>query len=347
MSSGWTTGSRCTTTACTATRTCGARLEAERRGGEVVDAALDWLRTLPAGPFFLWVHLYDPHAPYDPPAEFLARAGGNAYDGEVAYADAQVGRLLAALRDRGAFDDAVIAVAGDHGEGLGEHGEQAHGILAYDSTLRVPLILHGPGVVAGTFDENVSLAALAGALVALNGWRARRHERRPAPARRTSRRRCTRRRNTLALPGWHALTVLAADRWKLILSSESELYDVAADPGEQHNLAGRAPRDRRGDDGEGRASCPRREGRARIRRCPRRPPSVCGRSATLEEALTTSDDRGAAPNPARHIAAWTIVRDSAGRRQRRAGRGRAAATEGRSPRNIPARASSSRRTRGP
>ena len=81
----------------------GARLEAERRGGEVVDAALAWLRDVPR-PFFLWIHLYDPHAPYTPPAEFLAKAGGRAYDGEVAYADAQVGRVVEALRQRGVFD---------------------------------------------------------------------------------------------------------------------------------------------------------------------------------------------------------------------------------------------------
>ncbi len=287
----------------------GAALEAERRGGEVVDAALDWLRRLPAGPFFLWVHLYDPHAPYDPPPEFLARAGGNAYDGEVAYADAQVGRLLAALRDRGVFDDTVIAVAGDHGEGLGEHGEQAHGILAYDSTLRVPLILHGPGVVAGTFDDNVSLAALAGALVALNGVAAPAgmsaglhllsHEPEEVYAETEYPR----------VAGWHALTVLAADRWKLILSSESELYDVAADPGEQHNLA--AAR---------RATVEAMTGRARElseAKGPRADPEMSPEAAERLRALgyvgggaQPVADAGAAPNPARHIAAWTSFEEA-------------------------------------
>ena len=104
-----------------------ARLEAERKGGAVVDAALTWLATA-RRPYFLWVHLYDPHAPYDPPADFLAKAKGNAYDGEVVYADAQVARLLDAVRQRDPSNATLIAVAGDHGEGLGDHGEQTHGM---------------------------------------------------------------------------------------------------------------------------------------------------------------------------------------------------------------------------
>src|SRR5262249_33839755 len=95
----------------------GSQLEAERKGGVGVGRALAWLRGAP-DPFFLWVHLYDPHAPYDPPAEFLARAGGKAYDGEVAYADAQVARVKAAVDARAAAT--VLAIAGDHGEGLGD-----------------------------------------------------------------------------------------------------------------------------------------------------------------------------------------------------------------------------------
>ncbi len=282
----------------------GAQLEAERRGGEVMDAALEWLRTVPDGPFFLWVHLYDPHAPYDPPAEFLARAGGNAYDGEVAYADAQVGRLLAALRDRGAYGDAVIAVAGDHGEGLGEHGEQAHGMLAYDSTLRVPLILHGPGVAAGTFDQNVSLAALAGALVRLSGSRvpSGMSEGAPLPSQDTAEVYAETEYPRVA--GWHGLTALVADRWKLILSSEAELYDVAADPGERHDVAAghratvEAMRARLGA-----LSAPSgRRAEAEIS------PEAADRLRALGYvggSASTPVDAGAAPNPAHHIADWT------------------------------------------
>ena len=121
-----------------------ARFEAERRGDAVADAALEWLARGDSRPFFAWVHFYDPHAPYTPPQEFLDRARGQPYDGEVAFADAQLGRLLDWLRTSGQADRTIVAVAGDHGEGLGDHGELTHGMLAYDSTLRVPLVIAGP-----------------------------------------------------------------------------------------------------------------------------------------------------------------------------------------------------------
>jgi arylsulfatase A-like enzyme len=108
----------------------------------------------------MWIHLYDPHAPYNPPSEFRARSR-TPYDGEIAYADAQLGRLLQWLRGRGEIDRTLIAVAGDHGEGLGDHGERTHGMLLYDSTLRVPFIVAAPGRPAGRRDDPVSLTDLA------------------------------------------------------------------------------------------------------------------------------------------------------------------------------------------
>src|SRR6185369_11000971 len=120
-------------------------LEAERPGNVVMDAALEWLARPGTQPFFGWVHLYDPHAPYDPPQAFLQKAGGQAYDGEVAFADAQVARALDWLERSGQRDHTIVVVTGDHGEGLGDHGELTHGMLAYDSTLRVPLVLSVPG----------------------------------------------------------------------------------------------------------------------------------------------------------------------------------------------------------
>jgi len=124
------------------------RLEAERPASAVVDRALAWLNQQPATsgqlPFFLWIHLYDPHAPYTPPAEYAARAA-SPYDGEVMFADAQVGRVLDALRTNGSLARTLVVVAGDHGEGLGDHGERTHGMLLYDSTLRVPLVIAAPG----------------------------------------------------------------------------------------------------------------------------------------------------------------------------------------------------------
>src|SRR5439155_5659147 len=117
----------------------------ERRAGEVVDHALAWLAKPRRAPFFVWAHLYDPHAPYEPPAPFRQRFARRPYDGEVAYADAQVRRLLAWLDQSGRAADTLVVVTSDHGEGLGDHGESEHMLLVYDSTLRVPLILRWPG----------------------------------------------------------------------------------------------------------------------------------------------------------------------------------------------------------
>jgi arylsulfatase A-like enzyme len=152
------------------------RLEAERPASAVIDAALGWLEqrsttnerrsTNDQRPFFVWIHLYDPHAPYTPPPEFLARAK-TAYDGEIAYADSQIARVFAWLTDRRLPSDTIIVFAGDHGEGLGDHGEKTHGMLLYDSTLRVPLIVTGPTVTPSTRDEAVSLVDVAPTILGL------------------------------------------------------------------------------------------------------------------------------------------------------------------------------------
>jgi arylsulfatase A-like enzyme len=123
---------------------------AERPAGEVVARALEWL----AGrdeerPFFLWTHLWDAHAPYEPPPGLLTRAGGDAYLGEVAACDLALGRLLTALEERGLDDSTLVVVVGDHGEAFGEHGEVSHGPYVWDSTLRVPLLIRRPGGAGG------------------------------------------------------------------------------------------------------------------------------------------------------------------------------------------------------
>ena len=117
----------------------------ERRGEEVVTRALTWLSKKPAGPFFLWVHLYDPHDPYSPPEPYKSRYQAEPYDGEIAYTDSVVDKLLTALRKRGQIDSTVIAVVADHGEAFGEHGEAHHGIFLYDETIHVPFLLKVPG----------------------------------------------------------------------------------------------------------------------------------------------------------------------------------------------------------
>jgi len=211
-------------------------LEAERRGSEVADAAISWLNQQ-SSRFFLWVHLYDPHAPYEPPAEFASKAGGNAYDGEVAYADAQVARIVDALRQRGFIDKTVIAVAGDHGEGLGEHGEHTHGMLAYDSTLRVPLVFSGAAAPKRIVTAPVSLSDVAATLRHAAGL----PPDGPSPnllAPQLAERDIYAETQYPRAAGWHPLAVLAGERWKLIRSSETELYDLPTDPGEQKNVAG-------------------------------------------------------------------------------------------------------------
>ncbi|MFZ3263064.1 MAG: sulfatase-like hydrolase/transferase, partial [Terriglobales bacterium] len=118
---------------------------AERRGGVVVAHAIAWLNLHQNGPFFLWVHLYDPHDPYDPPEPYKSRFKAAPYDGEIAYADSALGRLLGQLRASGLYEGSVIAVMSDHGEALGDHGEDTHGIFLYDETIHVPLLFKLPG----------------------------------------------------------------------------------------------------------------------------------------------------------------------------------------------------------
>jgi choline-sulfatase len=117
----------------------------ERRGMEVVQHAEGWLSNHRSGPRFVWVHLYDPHDPYEPPAPFSSIYKERLYDGEIAYADSALGHLVAYLKKQGWYDGALIVVVGDHGEGLGEHNEDTHGIFLYDSTTHVPLMVKLPG----------------------------------------------------------------------------------------------------------------------------------------------------------------------------------------------------------
>jgi choline-sulfatase len=117
----------------------------ERRGMEVVRHAEDWLDRHPQGPHFVWLHLYDPHDPYEPPAPYLQEYKSHLYDGEIAYADSSLAHFIAYLQKTHRYRESIIVVVGDHGEGLGEHGEDTHGIFLYDSTLHVPLLIKLPG----------------------------------------------------------------------------------------------------------------------------------------------------------------------------------------------------------
>ena len=128
---------------------------AERSGEEVVAAAASWWRRHEGEPRFLWVHLYEPHVPYEPPAPFAARFAGNPYMGEVAAADEYVGRLLQVVTPGDGTADALVVVTSDHGEGLGDHGEATHGLFAYEATLAVPLVLWARELTPARIDSPV------------------------------------------------------------------------------------------------------------------------------------------------------------------------------------------------
>ena len=121
----------------------------QRRADQVVDLGLEWMEKDDDRPFFAWLHLYDPHIPYDPPEPYGTRFGGRGlsglYDGEIAFADSQVGRVLDWLEARGLAENTLVVVLGDHGESLGDHGENEHGYFVYDATVRVPFIVRVPG----------------------------------------------------------------------------------------------------------------------------------------------------------------------------------------------------------
>ena len=217
-------------------------LESERRGGEVVAAAADWLGTR-SGRFFAWVHLYDAHAPYDPPSPQREAHAGRPYDGEVAYVDACVGRLLEAVRragTRAAGAEPLVAVVADHGESLGEHGELTHGFFVYQPTLRVPFLLAGPRVPAGerrkgaarTVDLMPTIlgrlgleipAGLDGVDLLGNGPSREAYAETFYPA----------------SFGWSPLRSFRMGSLKLVDAPRPELYDLAADPREADDIASR------------------------------------------------------------------------------------------------------------
>ena len=123
--------------------------EMERPGNLVADVTLDWLSKNYQKKFFLWMHLYDPHYPYRPPAPYADEYKDRPYDGEIAFADAQVGRLIRFLKSKGLYANTLIVLSGDHGESLGEHGEKTHGFFIYNATLHVPFMIHLPGANRG------------------------------------------------------------------------------------------------------------------------------------------------------------------------------------------------------
>jgi choline-sulfatase len=202
----------------------------ERPSRDTTDRALGWLGQPSSGPLFAWVHYFDPHAPYEPPEPYRSRYPGRPYLGEVAAMDEQLGRLVAAF-ERQARGPVAIAVVGDHGEGLGDHGEAQHGNLVYQSTMHVPLVLVGPGVSPGVSDAPVSIRRIFHTVLDWAAVADAHSLRRPEPE--------------IVLGeamkpflsyGWQPQVMAVEGRTKAIVAGRTEVYDVVADPGESHDL---------------------------------------------------------------------------------------------------------------
>jgi arylsulfatase A-like enzyme/Flp pilus assembly protein TadD len=234
----------------------------ERTASEVNARALPWLAAAVAAkaPFFAWIHYYDAHAPYEPPSPFAERFAGRPYDGEIAFVDAQLGRVLETLRSAGVLDRTVVAVVGDHGEGLGDHGEATHGLLVYEAMIHVPLAIRAPWAIARGVRRHdlASLVDVAPTLSALAKV--------PFPNDVDGRDLLAGSSSAAGLddpfapgPGraiyaesyfaaeefsWAPIVSIRRGDMKWITSPRPERYDLETDPGEAENLAGReAPRD--------------------------------------------------------------------------------------------------------
>jgi arylsulfatase A-like enzyme len=216
---------------------------AHRPGDATTDRALEWLAQPRDRPFFAWVHYYDPHAPYQPPDPY-AKGVELAYDGEIAFVDDQLGRLLQLLEEHGR--KTIVVVVADHGEALGEQGESTHGFLVSEATVRVPLLVHAPGVVAaGTrVDAWVSQVDLVPTVLSLLGV--------PAPLALDgvdlTRPIEEREVYTESLQGriqfgWRRTSALYDESLKYVEGAMPQLYDLAADPRETVDLANARPAD--------------------------------------------------------------------------------------------------------
>ena len=221
----------------------------QRPGKDTWSRARQWLDAKSSAPFFLWVHLFDPHTPYDPPEPFKGRYGGREYDGEIAYSDSIAGELLAALDAKQLTDRTLIIVLSDHGEGLGDHGEDEHGLLMYDSTLHVPWIMRLPGAksAGSVVQQAVSLVDVLPTTLELAQM--------PVPGGIDG----VSRARSIAAPqagggdvvyseseyprrfGWSELRGVRNEQFKFIRAPRPELYDYRGDPSEAVNLADRQP----------------------------------------------------------------------------------------------------------
>jgi choline-sulfatase len=223
--------------------------EVERRGDRTAAAAAEWIAEQAGVPFFVWLHLYDPHDPYDPPSPYREAFADRLYDGEIAFDDAVVGRLLDRLRDLGLAASTIVAVVGDHGESLGEHDEITHAMFVYESAIRVPMLVSWSGHlpagrrirgVTRAIDLAPTLLDLAGQ-PALVGAEGRTLARSIAGGERSSESAYSETYFPLLYMNWAPLRSIQDGRWKFIDAPAPELFDLETDPGERTNLASREP----------------------------------------------------------------------------------------------------------
>ncbi|HZP48171.1 MAG TPA: sulfatase-like hydrolase/transferase [Vicinamibacterales bacterium] len=223
---------------------------AERRAEEVTRPALAWITSQGAAappaaasrqPWFAWIHLYDPHEPYDAPEPW--RSQHEPYDAEVAYTDATIGRLIDNLKAAGQLDSTLVLVCADHGESLGEHGERTHGSFVYDATMRVPWIVwSASGAIAGRIDDLVQLIDVAPTALDLVGVASPREFEGRSLARPKSDGASVAYLEAMdanVTRNWAPLTAIVSGTRKFVDLPIPELYDLAADPGESSNVYAR------------------------------------------------------------------------------------------------------------
>jgi len=231
----------------------------DRPAGESVAHAITWLKKTPRRPFFLWLHLYDPHSPYDSPEPYRTEYRSRPYDGAIAYADHELGNLIAWLKQNHLYDSSLIVALSDHGESLGEHGENEHGFFVYNATVHVPLIVKPPagsGIAAGRRREPVETTAVAPTLLQLAGVKRSTNPVDLIYAQFQSRALLDKNQagseaakdpaySETFYPfnsfGWSPLHALESERFHFIEAPKPEFYDLEADPGETHNLAAEQP----------------------------------------------------------------------------------------------------------
>lgn len=217
----------------------------ERPANQVVDRGLAWLRENTSKRFFLWLHLYDPHWPYEPPPPYAEQYKDKPYDGEIAFTDEQVGRVIDFLKQRRLYDNTIVVLLADHGEALGEHGESTHAFLIYNSTLHVPLIIKPAGLrrfparilpAVSTVDLMPTVLDLLGiakpAVVQGRSLVSLMSGKKGATA--------TEIYSETFVPrlhfNWSELRAVQAGRYRYIQAPRPELYDLEKDPGETSNL---------------------------------------------------------------------------------------------------------------